>query len=464
MANNPNVTHKEDALHLFFFPVKFGSKGTDWVDFLGDNKAAINGPFEVFSDNGGNSSYLTIGTLSHEIGHLLGLKHTNRFDNGPCNSLQNDYCDDTPPSGSLNPCKCPPPSTDDCGCWNGLASDNGHTGDDEPCSNNMMTYNAKANALTPCQIGRMHYFLMHNGPNNYWINDYCDYDANETITIPSGTGFTWANTRYLKGDLVIESGATLTLKCYLSLPEGAEIIVKAGGKLIIDGGRVGNVCEETFAGIRVYGNSHSNQTSSSQGLVILKNGATIENAKIGISLIGKKTNGDLDWNSCGGYVLASDAVFKNNRKDVEFMSYHPKNSGGFEVNNRSYFFNCEFITDNFETITINSLAFREHVTMWDVNGVRFLGCTFEDQRSGMAPVASRTGLFSIHSNYEINHRCINMPNCTNYDKTKFINLSQGVSSYGNGSKGLIRLENCEFETFNGVYLNGTFESQVRANS
>jgi hypothetical protein len=315
VTNNSSMPFKDDALHIFLYPNKT-TNNNSWA-YLSGNQLAWNGVFHTFQNLGVGSSIGESGSLAHEIGHNLGLLH----------SFSWDDCDDTPTSGN---------------CWNGIDPDDGDT-----CSNNIMGNGLYRNALSGCQVGKIHYKLMHNQTlNNYWINDYCTYDANETITIASGTSFIWENTRYLKGDLVIEPGATLTLKCYLSLPSGAEIKVKPGGKLIIDGGRVGNVCGETFAGIRVFGRTKQSQTISNQGVVELKNGAIIENAIVGLSFIGKKPNGDLNWNSRGGFVNANNSIFRNNQRDVEFMSYHPKASNGQEVNNKSYFKNCTFTTNN----------------------------------------------------------------------------------------------------------------------
>lgn len=110
-------------------------------------------------DNGYPFSWFIGGTGSntiHELGHLLGLSHTVRWNHappcptgcpgyGPINSLCDDGCDDTPTAWdimSANGCTTHPA----CG-WN--------TGGQPDCSNNLMDYNG-SNALTPCQIGIVH--------------------------------------------------------------------------------------------------------------------------------------------------------------------------------------------------------------------------------------------------------------------------------------------------------------------
>jgi hypothetical protein len=102
--------------------------------------------------------------------------------------------------------------------------------------------------------------------------------------------------------------------------------------------------------------------------------------------------------------------------------------------------------------------------MWDVNGVRFIGCTFKEERTAMTPSNARVGIYTINANFTINERCLNFPSCTNIDPTEFDGLQQAVMSFGNGSKGLIKIENCQIKCYKGVYLNGTFQSQVRKNN
>ncbi len=96
----------------------------------------------------GKTGWWVAPILNHEIGHCLGLVHTMRKLNGPCCDSINGYCDDgcsdTPTWEHIvvnlkqaSPC-----------CWN-----------DTICSNNMMDYSASQRAITPCQLGKIHYYL-----------------------------------------------------------------------------------------------------------------------------------------------------------------------------------------------------------------------------------------------------------------------------------------------------------------
>lgn len=89
---------------------------------------------------------LFAGILNHEIGHNLSLLHPMKTSGGICCDSCDDYCSDTPTRGEIrnnfgfNPC---------CG-WN-----QGHIA---TCSNNLMDCTS-ANALTPEQLGRVHWTI-----------------------------------------------------------------------------------------------------------------------------------------------------------------------------------------------------------------------------------------------------------------------------------------------------------------
>ncbi len=447
VTNDPSMPYKEDALHIFFYPNTYGS-GTSWASLL-NNRLVQNGDWDIFNhpNNTNNSmSWSTGGSMLHEMLHCLGLNHTNRFGGGGCNTIDNDGCDDTPVGGPLNPCP----------CWNGNASDG------LPCSNNVMDYNASKSALSRCQIGKLHYNLIHHANvNPYMMEDFCSHQSTENITIQNGQNIIWKNTRYLKGDIIIEDGATLTIECVVSFGFNSRIYIEAGGKLIVDGGRLTAICASDWKGIRVAGNSSLSQNDVNQGVVELKNEAIIEHARDAIALIGLKINGDLDWSKTGGIVRAENSTFLNNRRDVEFMSYHSFATNGREYNNKSYFEECSFITD--EDVK-GSFTPNTHITMWDVNGVSITGCVFEDKRSYIDPAFNGVrGIYTIKSGYYVRRKCGFSYPCSGA-KSKFINLKQGIESHklGNPQKS-IYISGSEFTSYRGVALVGINHARVSDN-
>ncbi|MBO2010781.1 hypothetical protein [Hymenobacter negativus] len=111
-------------------------------------------------------------------------------------------------------------------------------------------------SLSQCQIGKMHYFLGHNGMglqllqsggsvvsylDNMLVPDYCQHAASEDVTIKAGKVEVWSSAHNLRGNLYIEPGASLTIRCRVGFvgPE-AKIVVRRGGELVLDNGTIGN--------------------------------------------------------------------------------------------------------------------------------------------------------------------------------------------------------------------------------
>ncbi len=168
------------------------------------------------------------GVLNHEIGHSLTLAHTWR---------SNDGCDDTPLHVN---------------CWGPDKNDPNCDGLDK-ASNNMMDTNLWRAAITPCQIGKVHYKLAteNSAQRKKLVPTWCTYKPEATIRIQTGEHIVWNSAKDLEGDIVIEKEASLTLQCLLSLPENAKISVQTGGKLLLDGGTITNRCGQKWQGIEV---------------------------------------------------------------------------------------------------------------------------------------------------------------------------------------------------------------------
>ena len=160
------------------------------------------------------------GMFNHEIGHVLSLGH----------AWVEDGCPDT----NNHP--------NHCYEWTLEPPCNDHA------TNNMMDYNAYEIAVTPCQIGRMHSIMSAEGnrARAIVINDWCE-KTGEPIAIREKAK--WSGSKDLQNDIIIEAGGDLTLAARLSLPEGAQILVKAGGTLRLDGCRLHNSCDRPWKGI-----------------------------------------------------------------------------------------------------------------------------------------------------------------------------------------------------------------------
>ncbi|MBK8657932.1 MAG: hypothetical protein IPN22_03410 [Bacteroidetes bacterium] len=132
---------------------------------------------------------------------------------------------------------------------------------------------------------------------------------------------------------------------------------------------------------------------SDQGFVYLVN-ATIENAYEALR-VWKYEDGWVSTNTgdnqggTGGIVRAVNTTFRNNRRSAEFMWYKSLMGvpGGVvvEVPNKSYFKNCDFITNDEHS---DQHDFSAHVTAWGVNGLRFEGCRFKNNITATAQTSS----------------------------------------------------------------------------
>ncbi|MDX2001154.1 MAG: M43 family zinc metalloprotease [Chitinophagales bacterium] len=185
--------------------------------------------------------------MNHEFGHSFGLSH----------SWSGDGCDDTPNHPN---------------CWDQFSDSCKETG---IFSNNMMDYNNRQIALTPCQIGKIHLgFSRDNGTSRKLLLPlWCEYKPEAAIVIPSFEDIEWNGARDFESDIIIQNNASLTIRCRVALPQGAKIIIKPKGKLIIDGGYITNICNGQWEGIEIWANGDN------RGEVVIKNGGKLEKMK-----------------------------------------------------------------------------------------------------------------------------------------------------------------------------------------
>lgn len=194
----------KNAIHIFYTGATsnqpaFGCGPSPY--FLNLSKLNLNGDFA--------SASLT----AHELGHCLGLRHTNV-----------PQFDDLSSSDKFGFIPCDTIAT----------------------SNNIMGYNKCRNYLSPKQIGFIH--------KNYSTDTTLikttangEYNANKNIKI--WTNKTWNRAILISGDIIIKPGRTLTIKNMLSMAKGANIYLSKNAKLIIDGGLITNNHGEKWGNI-----------------------------------------------------------------------------------------------------------------------------------------------------------------------------------------------------------------------
>ncbi len=269
-------------------------------------------------------------------------------------------------------------------------------------------------------------------PIDYYYNDYV-----------VSSSYTFAGNYYYLGNLIIQSGATVTFQGgYQYFDENSKIIIEPGGQLILDGATCTAPCGQTWQGIEVRGNAAEHQFEYeghplAQGKLVLRNNASIQNAWNAITTW--KYN---DWNTVGGIVIAENSLFINNKRSVEFMpyqNYHP--FSGQPMGYVSHFTNCQFIVDDNYRIP----DFNSHITMNNVNGIKISGCEFTNNITSLQHTGQ--GIYTIDAGYRITDYCdaaIQPCPDTSIMHTNFNNLYAGIIALNSQSSNTIYVNNAEF--------------------
>lgn len=215
----------------------------------------------------------------------------------------------------------------------------------------------------------------------------------------------WDTPRCVYGDLIIESGASLTITNEVTFYPGAKVTVQPDAALIIDGGHLSSaiICEtkEFWHGIEVLGTPTQPQLAQYQGKVIMMNGATIENATLGVSLGILTPEGTPDLSTTGGYLTTSSgSKFLNCKQAVQAYDY----TGSFT--NKTKFYNTTFeINDDWLFEEENPWY---QVVLRGVSNIKFQSCDFINNRTdefsiydaGKGIAASNTDFHVTNTNFE----------------------------------------------------------------
>ena len=211
-----------------------------------------------------------------------------------------------------------------------------------------------------------------------------------------------AETYTVNKDLVIDSARTLTITGTVHLGDTCSIIIYPGSKLVVDGGMLTSACPgEMWQGIKVLGDRTKRQLAQYQGTVELRNGATIENAWCGIRTGLREDT--VTFATTGGIIIATDATFKNNRQSVVINSYAYTAPSGNIANYNATFSRCTLVVDNSNLFAANNTAFAEHVRLWDVKGVAFDGCTFNNTTNSI--ISNGRGIYAENAGLLVNTYC-----------------------------------------------------------
>ncbi|MBS4058018.1 MAG: S8 family serine peptidase [Bacteroidales bacterium] len=201
-------------------------------------------------------------------------------------------------------------------------------------------------------------------------------------TINSGQSVIWNEVKFID-TLWVKPGATLTINEDCFFNENGVVIVDTAAKLVVNNATLTTSCRNMWNGIQVWGNKTRSQfpynNQYAQGRVYLYD-AVIKNAKEAVRLWRPD-----DYSSTGGILVARNTTFRNNRRAVEFISYKNFHPYSFEPEpNLSRFINCKFdIDDNYIGFSGGYIPFHGFVSMYDVDGIRFEGCYFANNKTSL---------------------------------------------------------------------------------
>jgi hypothetical protein len=299
-----------------------------------------------------------------------------------------------------------------------------------------------------------------------YLADYsCDCDdtyGNDTLRITSNNTV-WPGIVKIEDPVSIENGGQLTITGTVYVPPPGQIVVKQGGRLIINGGKITKSCDQLWKGIQVWGRiSLSQYPTSNQGYLNIINGGVIEYAKTAV-YVGRIVSDNPYYVYSGGIVIVQDASFLNNEVDVEFLPFinnHPYS--GQPMDNFGGFMNCTFKMYDPEFVLPKPIA---HVILDGVNGIEFYSCLFKTQEVQNYPIdiADRgIGILANDANIFVRGTCTNaiIP-CNNYDSSKFVNLRYGIKAFNPGGNRYFSVCNSVFDSnVAGIYLSGYHQPEI----
>lgn len=245
----------------------------------------------------------------------------------------------------------------------------------------------------------------------------------------------------------IHPGGTLTIKGEVYLKENAIITIDRGGKLTLDGATLSSYNSLNWEGIQVWGNRLLDQIpSTNQGFLSVKNGTLISNANRAIQ-VGKGMDGVFVYNYGGGILELESSTLLNNKLSVVFAPYR-RTSQQFELYNKSYIRNTEFI---WNIANINGMVF---LTLNDVNLNEIAGNRFLNNNA-VTSVPNEANGIGIQS-YSANFAITSYQSPNGQVDSYFYHLHYGIKSEASSPTQTFKVENTTFNNvFNGIYTNGS---------
>jgi hypothetical protein len=290
---------------------------------------------------------------------------------------------------------------------------------------------ASFNSVVPTTLGDIVITVTSYGylpyQKNVTVNNNCEMVINNTEV--------WHDDDIIGCDIIINSNSSLYIMSELCMAPNTKIIVKPGGRLYLDGGKLTSSCSnEMWQGIEVWGNSNSNQKETDgqyeQGYIELKNGAIIENAVCAVELWHPGY-----WSTTGGIIHATDATFRNCTKAVHALFYRNVYPNGIEHNYNSFCTRCTFVVDE-NYIGNENQVFYKHVDLSHVRGLRFYSCDFSVAEMVENVSYWSCGIAASEAGFTVQGICTNnnvLP-CPSYDTCTFNGFFMAIKAVSSGYK------------------------------
>lgn len=267
---------------------------------------------------------------------------------------------------------------------------------------------------------------------------YNNYTASGSMTLGMNS--------VIAGTFTITDGNTVTINSTTYCSPDAKIVINPGGKLVVDGGTITNLCTgKMWNAIYVVGNTYQRQLADKQGTLEIKNNSVIENSSWGIV-----TWNGTSYGTTGGIVKCTNSTFRNNGRQVEFYPYTNHNASNEECNNVSFFKNCNFTIDDNNLFSASNVTYTDMIKMSGVNGIAIRGCHFSDVRTGSPTRGNAIHLVSAgvnikpscsYGDYSIDFPC----SCIGESNNTFSGFAKGVNAGNTGTNYPFRVFKADFE-------------------
>jgi len=288
----------------------------------------------------------------------------------------------------------------------------------------------------------------------------------------------------LTDNITIKQGGTLTVNSTINIAKEGKVIIEKGGKLIIDGGNAeisntdraveylnfhndtdGDYTENDnmWEGIVVQGNYGSKQIpETNQGVLIMKNGAAIKNAMVGIT-VGQQEGASKRG---GGIIKINNSKFSNNHRDIVMYPYSLLNEATFKpFSQRSNIQMSLFETNQDIILDEHGYGKECAISLREIKGLNIQGNTFINNDNSIELWDRGSAIYAVNSTLNITSYCNpQITPCTNIPNT-ITNYTYGVNVVnGINSEDLVKINKNKFiDTYRAIFLSGTYSAEVLLN-